>query len=102
MCAHILFPNIDKYIPSYSRYWLKNILKGEIKYDGLIFSDDLSMFGAGNLSMSNKAIKCLEAGCDMILVCNNRTKLINVIEAFEKKDIDLSKKIHQMRKTSIH
>ena len=100
MCAHILFPNIDKYIPSYSRYWLKDILREKIKYKGLIFSDDLSMFGAGDLSFANKAVKSIEAGCDMILVCNNRYEAINVIEAFEKNDIDLSKKIHQMRKTS--
>ena len=100
MCAHILFPNIDKYIPSYSRYWLKDILREKIKYKGLIFSDDLSMFGAGDLSFANKAVKSVEAGCDMILVCNNRYEAINVIEAFEKNDIDLSKKIHQMRKTS--
>lgn len=100
MCAHILFPNIDKYIPSYSRYWLKDILREKIKYKGLIFSDDLSMFGAGDLSFANKAIKSIEAGCDMILVCNNRCQAINVVEAFEKNDISLSKKIHQMRKTS--
>ena len=100
MCAHILFPNIDKYIPSYSRYWLKDILREKIKYKGLIFSDDLSMFGAGDLSFANKAVKSIEAGCDMILVCNNRHEAINVIETFEKNDIDLSKKIHQMRKTS--
>ena len=100
MCAHILFPNIDKYIPSYSRYWLKDILREKIKYNGLIFSDDLSMFGAGDLSFANKAVKSIEAGCDMILVCNNRCQAINVVEAFEKNDIDLSKKIHQMRKTS--
>ena len=92
MCAHILFPNIDKYIPSYSRYWLKDILREKIKYKGLIFSDDLSMFGAGDLSFANKAVKSIEAGCDMILVCNNRYEAINVIEAFEKNDIDLSKK----------
>ena len=66
----------------------------------MIFSDDLSMFGAGDLSFANKAVKSIEAGCDMILVCNNRYEAINVIEAFEKNDIDLSKKIHQMRKTS--
>ena len=100
MCAHILFPNIDKYIPSYSRYWLKDILRENIKYEGLIFSDDLSMLGAGDLSFANKALKSIEAGCDMILVCNNRSEAINVIEAFENNDIDLSTKIYKMRKTS--
>ena len=100
MCAHILFPNIDKYLPSYSRYWLKDILRENIKYEGLIFSDDLSMLGAGDLSFADKAIKSIEAGCDMILVCNDRSEAINVIEAFENNDIDLSTKIYQMRKTS--
>ena len=100
MCAHILFPKIDKYIPSYSKYWLKDILRENIKYEGLIFSDDLSMLGAGDLSFANKALKSIEAGCDMILVCNNRSEAINVIEAFENNDIDLSKKIYQMKKTS--
>jgi beta-N-acetylhexosaminidase len=100
MCAHVLFSNIDQEIPSYSKFWLKNFLKGQIKYDGLIFSDDLSMLGSGNLTMSNKAIKSVEAGCDMILVCNNRIEAINAIETFEKMDIGLSMKIHQMRNTS--
>ena len=100
MCAHVLFPNVDKHIPSYSKYWLKHILKEVIKYEGLIFSDDLSMFGAGNLSFAEKAIKSIEAGCDMVLVCNNRSEAINVIDILEKNNIDLSNKISKMKKTS--
>ena len=48
MCAHILFPKIDEYIPSFSNYWLKDFLRNELNYRGIVFSDDLTMLGAGN------------------------------------------------------
>ena len=98
MCAHILFPLIDNDIPCFSKRWIKNILRREISYDGLIFSDDLSMIGAGDKSYPSKAIKSIESGCDMILVCNNRKEIINIINAFEENEVSLSRKIYKMRK----
>ena len=98
MCAHVLFPNINKDLPSYSSFWLKDILKENIKFDGLIFSDDLSMLGAGDESFIDKAIKSIEAGCDMILVCNNRNEAIKVINAFDENNVSLSGKIFNMTK----
>ena len=98
MCAHVLFPNINKDLPSYSSFWLKDILKENIKFDGLIFSDDLSMLGAGDESFVDKAIKSIEAGCDMILVCNNRNEAIKVINAFDENNVSLSGKIFNMTK----
>ena len=98
MCAHVLFPNINKDLPSYSSFWLKDILKENIKFDGLIFSDDLSMFGAGDESFTDKATKSIEAGCDMILVCNNRNEAIKVINAFDENNVSLSGKIFNMTK----
>ena len=62
MCAHILFPNIDKSIPSFSQHWIKKILRNKIKYDGLIFSDDLTMLGAGGEPCSEKARKSMRYG----------------------------------------
>ena len=100
MCAHILFPNIDNNISSSSNYWLREVLKSRIGYDGLIFSDDLTMHGAGNESCADKAIKSIEAGCDMVLVCNDRKGAVNVVDAFEKNDISLSQKISRMTKSS--
>ena len=99
MCAHILYPLIDNDVPSFSNRWIKGILQKEIQYDGLIFSDDLSMFGAGDDTFPSKAMKSINAGCDMILVCNNRKEVINIIDSFEKNKVSLSNKIYKMKKS---
>ena len=98
MCAHVLYPLIDINIPSFSNHWIKDILKKEIQYDGLVFSDDLSMFGAGGETYPSKAMKSINAGCDMILVCNNRKEITNIINAFEENEVSLSNKIYKMKK----
>ena len=84
MSAHITFPNIDKYCAGFSTFWLKKILREEINFEGIIFSDDLSMKGAGEENFEIKAQKSLDAGCDMILVCNNISGASEVIKYFEK------------------
>ena len=98
MCAHVLYSLIDSDIPSFSNYWIKDILKKEIQYDGLVFSDDLSMFGAGDETYPSKAMKSINAGCDMILVCNSRKEINNIINAFEENEVSLSNKIYKMKK----
>ena len=98
MCAHVLYPLIDSNIPSFSKHWIKDILKREIQYDGIVFSDDLSMFGAGDEAYPSKAMKSINAGCDMILVCNNRKEIINIINAFEENEVSPSNKIYKMKK----
>ena len=74
MPAHILFPAVDQRQPvGFSHYWLQTILRGELQYPGVIFSDDLGMAGAaGAGSFVERARLALEAGCDMVLVCNQR------------------------------
>ena len=98
MCAHILFPNVDKDIPSFSKYWVKEILRNKINYDGLIFSDDLTMLGAGEESCSEKARKSIQAGCDMVLVCNNRKEINGVINLFDELGIEPSERLSKMKK----
>ena len=71
MTAHITYPDIDQVCVSFSKIWLKNILRSKIGFDGVIFSDDLTMKGAGEYNMEEKAMKAIEAGCDMVLVCND-------------------------------
>ena len=100
MCAHILFPNVDKDIPSFSKYWVKEILRNKINYDGLIFSDDLTMLGAGEESCSEKARKSIQAGCDMVLVCNNRKEINGVINLFDELGIEPSERLSKMKKST--
>lgn len=83
MPAHILFPAVDKnQPPAFSSYWLGNVLRGDLQYDGVIFSDDLAMEGAAGVgSFPERASLALAAGCDMILVCNHRRGVQKILES---------------------
>jgi len=77
MTAHVLFSECDAEIPTYSSYWLQQILRTKLGFDGVIFSDDLSMQGAIDANSANddtsiveSAQRAIYAGCDMVLVCN--------------------------------
>mgnify|MGYP001156994954 FL=1 len=100
MSAHLTFPKVDNNAVSFSYFWLTTILRQQLGFEGVVFSDDLSMKGAdvaGNYS--DKAQKALDAGCDMLLVCNNRKGVIEVLEYLEENQISKSSKIINMLKT---
>ncbi len=82
MTGHIVFPEIDNNPVSFSRKWLREILRGRMRFQGAVFSDDLSMHGAHVAgSAVERAESALAAGCDMILYCNDRPGAVRIITA---------------------
>lgn len=81
MPAHILFPAIDNQPVGFSRHWLHDILRQQLQFSGAIFSDDLNMAGAAIAGdYADRAAAALEAGCDLALICNNRSGAIQILD----------------------
>lgn len=93
MPAHILYDAVDKNPACFSSFWLQDILRNRLQFTGVIFSDDLSMGGAQVVGNHiERAALALDAGCDMILICNERDEAVKVVDELEHYQNDLSQR----------
>ncbi len=85
MPAHIVYPAVDKHCAGFSRVWIQSILRDELGFDGVIFSDDLTMSAAHSAgTVAQRAELALAAGCDMLLLCNNPSQASELLEYLER------------------
>lgn len=82
MMAHVVFPDVDSLPASLSARWIKDILRRELDFRGAVFTDDLSMAGAVAFGgVVERARLALEAGADMLPVCNSRAAVHELLDA---------------------
>jgi beta-N-acetylhexosaminidase len=81
MVAHVLFSAVDPAPASLSSRWIRDVLRGELSFQGVVFTDDLSMGGAAAAygDIVTRARQALSAGCDMLPVCNNRASVLELL-----------------------
>ena len=84
MPAHVIYPAVDNKPAGFSPVWLQDVLRRQLQFQGIIFSDDINMAGAefaGNYI--DRTRSALTAGCDMVLVCNNRNAVLSILENYD-------------------
>jgi beta-N-acetylhexosaminidase len=82
MPAHVVYSKVDANPAGFSAFWIQQVLRQQLDFNGTVFSDDLSMEGAAFAGdFSERARRAQQAGCDMLLVCNNPEAAEQVLES---------------------
>ncbi len=82
MMAHVIYDRVDPVAAGYSRYWIETVLRRQLGFEGVVFSDDLCMSGAETEGgYPGRAQSALAAGCDILLVCNNPSAADEVLDS---------------------
>ncbi len=86
MPAHIVYPSVDVHCAGFSKVWIEGLLRQELGFDGVVFSDDLTMNAAHSAgTVAQRADIALAAGCDMVLVCNQPAQAAELVAYLETK-----------------
>lgn len=98
MPAHVIYENVDPNPAGFSEFWLQKVLRQELKFDGVLFSDDLTMQAACVAGGADARIKAaLDAGCDMGLVCNQREAACIALEGITEYPLPNQQRLERMR-----
>ncbi len=98
MPAHVVYTQADREPAGYSKYWLQEMLRGKLGFDGLVFSDDLSMEGASVAGgPAERARAALAAGCDLLLLCNDHAAQDALLESLKDAPPPAAGRLERMR-----
>ena len=101
MPAHVIYPQANPDPAGYSSYWLQEVLRGKLGFDGLIYSDDLSMEGAAIAGgIAERARAALGAGCDQVLLCQKPKEQDLLLEALADTPLAAPERVERMRRKS--
>ena len=98
MPAHVVYSELDSQCAGFSTYWLQNKLRQALTFDGVIFSDDLTMTAAHSVGgIAARMAKAVAAGCDMLLVCNDREAAYKARDWLVEQGCEQSTRLHRLR-----